>query len=144
MLLPYGSLFISSFLSATILPMASEGVLGVMIYKGFNPWVCLAVATIGNTLGGVTNYIVGQLGNWQLLEKYFGVKETKIISWKRYANRYGAYTALLGWLPIIGDPLIVALGFFRVRFWSVLFWMMIGKVFRYAFIIGSVLLKFQE
>lgn len=120
--------------------MASEGVLGVMVYQGFNPWACLLVATAGNTLGGITNYLVGQLGNWQLLEKYFGVKETKIKSWKKYADRYGAYTALLGWLPFIGDPLIVALGFFRVNFWPVLFWMTLGKFMRYAFIIGSVFL----
>ena len=138
MLLPYGSLFISAFLSATILPMASEGVLGIMIYQGFNPWICLAVATAGNTLGGTTNYIVGKLGNWQLLEKYFGVKETKTKSWKKYADKYGAYTALLGWLPFIGDPIIVALGFFRVSFWSVLFWMTLGKLGRYAFVIKSI------
>ncbi len=138
MLLPYASLFIASFLSATILPMASEGVLGVMIFQGFNPWVCLVVATAGNTFGGATNYLVGKMGNWQLLEKYFGVKESKIKSWKKYADKYGAYAALLGWLPLLGDPLIVALGFFRVSFWPVLFWMTLGKLGRYAFVVGSI------
>lgn len=132
------SLFAASFLSATILPMASEGVLGVMIYQGFNPWICLAVATTGNSIGGATNYFVGQLGNWRLLEKYFGVKEEKIKSWKKHIDKYGAYTALLGWLPFIGDPLIVALGFFRVQFWWVMFWMITGKLFRYTFVIFSL------
>ena len=138
MLLAYSSLFVSAFLAATILPMVSEGHLGLMIHQGYSSGVCLAVATLGNTLGGVTNYLVGKIGNWQLLEKYFGVTQQKVNSWKNHADKYGARMALLGWLPFIGDPLIVALGFFRVSFWKVLLWMTLGKFLRYAFIVWSV------
>ena len=128
----YLSLFFSSFLASTILPFSSEGVLGVMLHQQYNASLCLMMATLGNTLGGVTSYWLGYLGKWEWLEKYFGIKKEKITAQKKYADQYGSLLAFFSWLPAVGDILAVALGFFRVRFWTVLFWMVLGKGLRYV------------
>ena len=130
----YISLFFSSFLASTILPFGSEAVFGVMIHKGFNAGLCLLAATLGNTVGGVTSYALGYLGKWEWLEKYFGIKKEKVAAQKKYADKYGGILAFLTWLPIIGDPIAVALGFFRVPFISVVFWMTLGKFLRYLIV----------
>ncbi len=127
----YFSLFLSSFLASTIIPFSSEGVFGVMIHQQYSPMICLLAATAGNTLGGITSYVLGFLGKWEWLEKYFGVKKDKIIAQKKYADKYGSVLAFLTWLPIVGDVLAVALGFFKVRFFMVTIWMAFGKFLRY-------------
>ena len=127
----YLSLFFSSFLASTVLPFSSEGVLGMMLHQKYNVGLCIGLATLGNTLGGVTSYWLGYLGKWEWLEKYFGIKKEKILARKTYADRYGSLLAFFSWLPVVGDILAVALGFFRVRFWTVLFWMVLGKGLRY-------------
>ena len=112
-----------------------------MIHKGFNAGFCLLAATLGNTMGGVTSYALGYLGKWEWLEKYFGIKKEKVADKKKYADQYGGILAFLTWLPIIGDPLAVALGFFRVPFISVVLWMTLGKFLRYL-IVYLLLIEF--
>lgn len=135
MVLEYLSLFVSAFLSATILPLGSEGVLALLIYQGLPIWTCLLIATLGNSLGGLTNYMLGHIGNLQLLKKYFNLETTKIKAWKSYADQYGAYLAFFAWVPFIGDPILIALGFFRVNAWSVIILMTLGKFLRYALVV---------
>ena len=130
----YFSLFLSSFLASTIIPFSSEGVLGLMIHQQYNPAMCLIMATAGNTLGGLTSYVLGYLGKWEWLDKYFGIKKTKIESQKKYADKYGSLLAFLTWLPLIGDVMAVALGFFRVNILTVTLWMILGKFLRYLVI----------
>lgn len=102
-----------------------------MIHQQYNAGICLAIATAGNTLGGVTSYVLGFLGKWEWLEKYFGIKKAKIIAQKKYADKYGSLLAFFTWLPIIGDALAVALGFFKVNYLTVTLWMIVGKFLRY-------------
>jgi len=130
----YISLFFSSFLASTILPFGSEAVFGVMIHKQYNVGFCLLAATLGNTMGGLASYALGYLGKWEWLEKYFGIKKEKVAAKKIYADKYGGILAFLTWLPIIGDPLAVALGFFRVSFIPVVLWMTLGKFLRYLIV----------
>jgi membrane protein YqaA with SNARE-associated domain len=132
--LGYFGLFLAAFLSATILPMSSEGILLLMLTQNFDPWMCLLIATVGNSLGGLTNYGIGMLGdpNWF---KRFGVNEGKLLRFEKKIQRYGYWLAFLSWIPFIGDPLTIALGFFRVPFKKVLTLMILGKFIRYFVLI---------
>ena len=128
--LGYLGLFLASFLSATILPMSSEGILLLMLSKGFDPWMCLLTATVGNSMGGLTNYGIGMLGDPKWFKR-FGINEGKLNSFEIKIQRYGFWLAFLSWVPFIGDPLTVALGFFRVPFKKVFVLLVLGKFIRY-------------
>jgi membrane protein YqaA with SNARE-associated domain len=130
----YFGLFLLTFLSATILPLSSELMLILMLTQNFSPLTCLIVATSGNSLGGITNYIIGRLGNIKWLKR-IGVKEEKIHKTLPKIQKFGAYMAFLSWVPFIGDLFIIALGFFRVSFTKVTLFMVIGKFTRYLIII---------
>jgi membrane protein YqaA with SNARE-associated domain len=123
------ALFASSFLAATLLPGGSEVVLFAVIK--FNPqetWPALAVATVGNTLGGMSSYLIGRL----IPQK----REIKGIEW---VKRYGSTALLLAWVPLIGDPLCVAAGWLRVNPWWCALFMAIGKFARYLVVAGIAL-----
>ena len=126
----YSGLFFAGFLSATILPMNSEAVILLMLSQDFDPWTCILVATIGNSLGGLTNYFLGLLGNPKWLKR-IGITEEKILSFEGRVQKYGYWLAFFSWVPFIGDPMTVALGFFRVSFWRVTFLVILGKFLRY-------------
>ena len=124
-------LFISSFLSATVIPFSSEFVLSFMILNGFDIYLTILIATIGNWLGGLSSYLIGRLGKWTIIEKYFGVDKNKVFNFKLKVDRWGSVLAFFSWLPIIGDVIAVSLGFFRTNFILVSIWMLFGKILRY-------------
>jgi len=126
----YSGLFLAGFLSATILPMNSEAVILLMLSQDYDPWTCILIATIGNSLGGLTNYFLGLLGNPKWLKR-IGISEEKIQSFEGRVQKYGYWLAFFSWVPFIGDPMTVALGFFRVSFWRVAFLVILGKFLRY-------------
>ena len=127
----YLGLFIASFLGATIIPFSSELVLSLLIIKGYDFNLSLLVATTGNWLGGLSSYFLGRLGKWSTLEKYFRLKKEKIVKFKINIDKWGSLLAFFCWLPIIGDPIAVGLGFFRTNYLLVALWMFIGKLIRY-------------
>lgn len=128
-------LFLAGFLSGSVFPFNSEAVLTVLILAGFNALSCFLVATIGNVLGGISIYYLGYLGNIQWIEKYGKVKEEKIQAILPRLNRFGPLMASLSFVPVIGDVIILGLGFFRISpLFSAIF-MFIGKAGRYIFII---------
>ncbi len=118
------TLFASSFLAATLLPGGSEAVLfGVIRLHPQQLGAAIAVATLGNTLGGMSSYLIGRV---------IPQKETiKGIDWVR---RFGAAALLLAWVPVIGDPLCVAAGWLRVNPWLSALSMAIGKLARYMIV----------
>lgn len=131
------SVFIVCFVSATLLPMGSEpAVFAVIAADGSLFWQVMAIATIGNTLGGVLNYWIG-LGTRKAFAKE---RETRWFAW---LNRYGAKTMLLSWLPGVGDPLCTLAGWLKLPFWPCVVYMVIGKFFRYL-IMTTVLLYIPE
>ena len=134
----FTGLFIITFLSATILPFSSELFLLFMLSKGYDPLLCLLIATIGNSLGGITNYGLGKLGNLNWLKKV-GVTEEKLDKSSIKIQRYGGWLAFFSWVPIIGDPLLVALGYFRVPFLRILILVILGKFLRYWLIVSFYL-----
>ncbi len=132
--LGYLGLFITCFLAATILPIASEVFLITMLAAKYDPLCCLFIASSGNTLGSYLNFGIGYIGNPEWLKK-LRVKQKTIESWKASIQKYGVWLALLSWLPIVGDIIGIALGFFRANiFWSFLF-MAIGKFIRYLLVV---------
>ena len=123
-------LFILTFLSATVLPLSSEFFIYLMFANEYDPTICIVIATIGNSLGGFTNYGLGRLGNLNWLKKV-GMNQEKIEKHSIRIQKYGSWLAFFSWVPFIGDPLLVALGYFRSPFLKVAILTVIGKFLRY-------------
>ncbi|HID3220193.1 TPA: YqaA family protein [Enterobacter cloacae] len=127
------SLFVSSFLSATLLPGNSEVVLVAMLLSGVSqPWLLVLIATMGNSLGGLTNVILGRF--FPLREK--SRWQEKAVGWLK---RYGAATLLLSWMPVIGDLLCLLAGWMRISWGPVLFFLCLGKALRYVLVAWATL-----
>tara|TARA_Y100001936_G_scaffold217220_1_gene228989 strand:+ start:422 stop:841 length:420 start_codon:yes stop_codon:yes gene_type:complete len=123
------ALFVSSFLAATLLPGGSEAILfGVLKAYPQLYWPALFVASLGNTMGGVTSYLIGRFlpDEKAFLKKYNG--NGRGIKWVRL---YGSPIILLSWVPLIGDILCVAAGWLRINWLWVLLFMAVGKFTRY-------------
>ena len=115
------ALFGSSFLAATLLPGGSEAVLfGVLKLYPEQFWPALGVATLGNTLGGMSSYLIGRL-----------VPQKKDLRGLPVLQRYGSPALLLAWVPFVGDPLCVAAGWLRLDPWLSALFMAVGKFARY-------------
>ncbi|HBL5356769.1 TPA: DedA family protein [Enterobacter hormaechei] len=124
--LSLASLFASSFLSSTLLPGNSEVVLVAMLLSGVSqPWLLVLIATMGNSLGGLTNVILGRF--FPLREK--SRWQEKAVGWLK---RYGAATLLLSWMPVIGELLCLLAGWMRISWGPVLFFLCLGKALRYV------------
>jgi membrane protein YqaA with SNARE-associated domain len=131
--LSLASLFASSFLSATLLPGNSEVVLVAMLLSGVSqPWLLVLIATMGNSLGGLTNVILGRF--FPLREK--SRWQEKAVGWLK---RYGAATLLLSWMPVIGDLLCLLAGWMRISWGPVLFFLCLGKAVRYVLVAWATL-----
>lgn len=128
-------LFLASFLAATILPFSSEAVLAAMALGSWSGQTLLVVASIGNTLGGMTNYAIGRWIPGQRLFKRLLVDPARTERWRGAIQRHGPWTALLCWLPVIGDVIAIALGFFRAPIVPSAALMFIGKAVRYAVVL---------
>lgn len=128
--LGYVGLFIGSFLASTVVPFSADVLLVGMLVAGGSPWLVILVATIGNFLGGLTSYGIGRVGKWEWIER-LGAKPETIAKHKIKIDKYGAWVALLSWVPFVGDVLAVALGFFRVKFIPSALFMLIGKLGRF-------------
>ena len=127
----YLGLFLSSFLGATVIPFSSEIVFSILITKGYDLRLSLVIATTGNWLGGLSSYSLGRLGKWTTLKKYFKIEIETVKKFKLKIDRFGSLLAFFSWLPVIGDPIAVSLGFFRTNYFFVAIWMFIGKALRY-------------
>ncbi len=124
-------LFLAGFLSGSVLPFNSEAVMSLLMLAGVSGFNCIVVATAGNTLGGISIFYLGYLGKIAWIEKYGKVKMEKIQSILPKLQKYGPLSALLSFVPIIGDVLILGLGFFRISPKLTILFMFIGKVARY-------------
>jgi membrane protein YqaA with SNARE-associated domain len=123
------ALFTSSFLAATLLPGGSEAVLfGVLKLHPGQAWAALAVATLGNTLGGMSSYWIGRF-----------IPQRQAMKGLATVQRWGAPVLLLSWVPIVGDPLCVAAGWLRLNPWWSALSIALGKFARYALIVPLVI-----
>lgn len=127
-------LFLSSFISSTLFPGGSEVVLGVLAAnKTHAPGLLLAVASLGNTLGALTTWLLGALVARGL------PPDSRLTAPRRRAldhlRRFGSPALLLSWLPVVGDPLCFAAGYLRLPFLASLLFIALGKTARYAAIL---------
>ena len=127
-------LFISAFVSSTLFPGGSEVVVAMLTYgQQHDPWLLLGIATLGNTLGGMSTWLLG----WLLARRY----PPEHIHAARHAGaiarirQWGAPVLLLSWLPLIGDPLCFAAGWLRINVLLAMIFIAIGKAARYAVIV---------
>ena len=135
----YLGLFLISFLAATLLPLGSEAAVTLMAIAEFNPSRILIVATIGNSLGALTNYLVGKWGAAFIFTKYIQVDQSTLEKLEKVYGRWGAPVLFFAWLPFVGDPLTVAAGVLRVNIYVFTFWVVLGKLFRYYVLITAVM-----
>ena len=119
------TVFIAAFVSATLLPVGSEPILfGLLKLNPEMFWPAIAVATVGNTLGGAVDYWMG----YRAKQAFAKERDTR---WFRWLARYGAKTMLLAWLPGVGDPLCTLAGWLKLPFWPSVAYMAVGKCARY-------------
>lgn len=141
-LLPYGlpALFLLSFLAATILPLGSEWFFVVLLLNGSPLNQTTLVATIGNFLGGFTTYLLGCWGAGFVQEKILRISPKDLARAQTLYGRFGTWSLLFSWLPVIGDPLCFLAGVFKTKpaIFSLL--VIMGKGLRY-FLLGLVTLK---
>lgn len=133
----YLGLFAVSFLAATLLPLSSEGCVGVLVGFGCNPWFVFVVATAGNFLGALTNYYMGRWGGEFLFCRFIRMKPETLGKAKARYERWGAPILVFSWVPVIGDPLTVIAGALKGNLYAFTFWVLLGKGARYVFVIWA-------
>lgn len=130
--LEYLGLFAVALLAATILPAQSEVVLaGMILSERYHLWLLILVASIGNVLGSVVNWFLGRFIAHFEDRRWFPVKRNQIAKAERWYQRYGYWSLLLSWAPIVGDPLTVVAGVLREPLPVFLVLVTIAKVGRY-------------
>lgn len=125
-------LFLGCMLAATILPFSSEALVAGAMAMGYDRWLIVLVASLGNTAGGMISFFMGWLCKWEWLERWFKVKREKLMRVHNRVAKYGAWAALLSWLPLVGDLIAIALGLMRISPWKTLVLMFVGKSLRYV------------
>ena len=131
----YLSLFFISFLAATILPFSSELTLaGLISTSNYDNLLLLVFASFGNVLGSVFNWGLGFYARNLTIKKWFPFKETQIEKSSKWFSKFGKWSLLFAWAPIVGDPLTFVAGLLRVRFFDFIILVAIGKVSRYLII----------
>ena len=135
----YLKLFIISLLAATILPLSSEIVLTTMLLTNlFEKNILLIVASFGNILGSIFNWYLGKKITIFQDRKWFPVSSEQLNKSQKYFQKYGLWSLLLAWVPVIGDPLTLLAGVLKVRFSIFFLLVSISKISRYIFIIYLV------
>ena len=131
----YLSLFIISFLAATILPLSSELTLaGLLNTNIYNPYALLGIASLGNILGSVFNWLLGFYLLKHINKEWIPFKQNQIVSASKWFQKFGIWSLLFAWVPIIGDPLTFVAGILRVKFFLFLILVFVGKISRYFLI----------
>ena len=135
-LFSYFQLSLISFLASTILPFSSEVVLTTMyLSNSFEPYFLLIFASIGNIMGSITNWYLGKKITLFQNRKWFPVSPDQLERSRKYFQKYGLWSLLLAWVPIIGDPLTLLAGVLKVRFSIFFLLVSISKISRYVFIL---------
>ena len=131
----YLSLFAISFLAATILPFSSELSLAALIATSdYDNLLLLTVASFGNILGSLVNWALGSYSRNLTTKKWFPFKETQIERSSKWFRKFGKWSLLFAWVPVVGDPLTLVAGILRVKFIDFIILVAIGKVSRYIFV----------
>ena len=135
----YGSLFLASLLAATLIPAQSESVLAGLILAGGQPVaVLVAVASLGNILGSVLNWLIGRGVEKFRDRRWFPASQKQLDRAQQQYQRFGYWSLLLAWVPVIGDPLTLVAGIMREPLWRFLLLVSIGKTERYIVLAAGI------
>ena len=135
----YGGLFLAAFTAATLLPAQSEALVVGLLLTDYAPWLVLAVASVGNVLGSVVNWFLGRGLERLRTRRWFPVSPAALARAEGWYRRYGRWSLLLAWAPIIGDPLTVVAGVLRETFWVFLLLVSVAKIGRYLVLAAATL-----
>ncbi len=124
-------LFLGSALAASIFPFSSDALYIAILAATRNPVGCLVAGTTGSWAGSLLTYGLGWLGKWEWIEKWLKVSREKLEKHQKSVQRYGAWLALLSGIPIIGDILVLALGFYRTAPGWTFVLLFVGKLARF-------------
>lgn len=132
----YLTLFTSALVAATLLPAQSEAVLAGLVLGGQQPVaVLVTVASVGNVLGAVINWALGRGIERFRERRWFPVGPQALARAERHYRRWGKWSLLLSWAPLIGDPLTVVAGILRERLWVFLLLVTVAKLGRYLVLV---------
>lgn len=131
----YLSLFISSFLASTVLPLAPDILAGSMAQGGYSLFFIIFIAAAGSYLGSCTTYYLGYLSREKILKKRLEGKEEKMVKYNKIFAKYGAPVLLFSWVPVAGDIFVGIAGIFEINFWIFSFYAILGKIIRFAFVV---------
>jgi membrane protein YqaA with SNARE-associated domain len=126
------ALFLLSFFASTLLPLGSEWLLALLLLQGAEPVGAVLLATLGNTGGALTTYAVGLWGGPFLIERVLRLDTAARVRAEGFYRRFGVWSLLLSWLPVVGDPLCLVGGVLRIGAARFLLLVAAGKLFRYA------------
>ena len=131
----YFILFISAFVDATLFPLQSEAVLVASLYHTPNlAWLLIAVASLGNILGSCVNWYLGLKIEQFKHKTWFPVSAKRLVQAQQVYQKYGSWSLLLSWVPVIGDPITLIAGLLKDNFWRFILIVSIAKTARYIFI----------
>lgn len=128
----YLGLFFGSLMAATVVPFSSDFLLLGMLAAGGNIVWTVVWASLGNWVGGMISYTMGWWGRWEWIERWFRVKRETLEKQRNTIAKYGSWLAFLSWLPFVGDLFAIGLGFYKVDYYKVAVFMLIGKTLRFV------------
>ena len=136
----YFGLFISAFGAATLLPLQSEVLLTSLLVIGKQPaWALVAVASFGNVLGSVVNWWLGRHIEKLRHKRWFPLSAKQLDRAQGHYQRYGRWSLLLSWMPVIGDPLTLVAGVMREPLWRFVLIVLLAKTARYLVVTAITL-----
>ena len=134
-MMTYLSLFFLSFLAATIFPLSSELTLASLLSTdNYNSIILVGTASLGNILGSIFNWLIGFFLFRYINKKWFPFKKNQINTASYRFNKFGAWSLLFAWVPVIGDPLTLVAGILKINFLLFLVLVSAGKISRYLFV----------
>ncbi|OLU13075.1 hypothetical protein BVH01_22205 [Pseudomonas sp. PA1(2017)] len=136
----YLGLFAAAFGAATLLPLQSEALLVALLLGGAQPaWMLVLVASLGNVLGSLVNWWLGRYLERYRNRRWFPVSDRHLQQAQQWYGRYGRWSLLLSWLPVIGDPLTLVAGIMREPLWRFTLIVTLAKTLRYTLLTAATL-----
>jgi membrane protein YqaA with SNARE-associated domain len=133
--LGFVGLFVACFISGTIIPFSSDIILISLVLAGWDYITCLVVASIANWGGGMVNYYLGSMGKIEWIEKHSKISVDRIDKMKIWLDGKGAYIAFFSWVPVVGNVMVVSLGYLKANILIVNISLFLGKFARYVVIV---------
>ena len=136
--LGYPGVFLVSFIASTLLPFSNEVVVAAMPALGYDIWWTAVWATAGGYLGSLVNYLVGLRGTDFVFSRWITIKPERWEQAEKIFNRWGNWALFFVWLPVVGDPLAIVAGAFKIDWRLFTFWVITGKFLRFIVLLGII------